>query len=367
MNNNIGFYVPALRGGKAFVPTPPKFIPNVETLITELSECSAILARLDMLIIRLPDPFLLTENLIFMEAVSSSRIEGTIAKFEDLFTTQHNIATTQDILEVKNCADALREGPKLLQSAKSVMDLAKGLHQILMKKHPTMIGGELKKSQNYTVKHDGSIFTYTPPHYLEQAIASFENFTMKTDQRIPELIRQAVFHWIFEQIHPFPDGNGRVGRLLVPLILQYKGVVDTPFALVSEAIETEKREYITHFERLHQTGDWIPWCRFFLSMLHLNADKNITRIQNLEALRLDYKQRVANKAENSILHKITEDLFKKPRFTRRELQLIYGISPRGASLVVQELYERQIIKPVNMLAHRNVIYEAYDILKVLLH
>jgi Fic family protein len=363
MNSEIGFYVTALRGGKAFVPTPPKSIPQLESLVTNLMDCSSALARLDTLIIRLPDPYLLTENLIFMEAVTSSRIEGTRASFQELFTAGES---TPDILEVKNCAEAFRCGSQILEGAKSVMDLAKGLHGILMKQHTTIKGGELKQTQNYTVKQDGSIFTYTPPHYLNEAIAAFESFTMQVDERVPELIRQAISHWLFEQIHPFPDGNGRVGRLLIPLLLQYKGIVDTPFALISEAVESQKREYIDHFERLHETKDWIPWCRFFLSMLTLNAHKNINRIEQLEALRLDYQERTASKSRGSILPQIVQDLFKRPRFTRKELQEIYQLSPRGASILVQEMIDLKFIKPIDNKQQRNVIFEAFEVLETVL-
>ena len=366
MISEIGFFVPALRSGQAFVPQPPEFIANIETLMSDLASCSAVLARLDTLITRLPNPFLLTENLIFMEAVTSSRIEGTKANFQDLFTTKASVEFTNDVMEVKNCANAFRAGPKILSSAKSVMDLAKGLHRLLLEQHQTIKGGELKKAQNYTVKQDGSIFIYTPPHYLDEAIASFENFTMKSDDRIPELIRQAISHWIFEQIHPFPDGNGRVGRLLIPLLLQHKGILDTPFALISEAVETQKREYIDQFERLHETKDWVPWCRFFLSMLNLNAHKNISRIEQLELLRLDYQKRVLAKSKGSVLTKIIQDLFKKPRFNRKELQEIYGLSPRGASLIVQELIDLKMIKPIDSTQQRNIVYEAFEVLEVVL-
>jgi Fic family protein len=189
---------------------------------------------------------------------------------------------------------------------------------------------------------------------------------MKTDERIPELIRQAISHWVFEQIHPFPDGNGRVGRLLIPLLLQYKGILDTPFALISEAVETQKREYIYQFEKLHETGDWVPWCRFFLSMLNLNANKNINRIEQLELLRLDYQKRVLSKSRGSILPKVSQDLFKKPRFTRKELQDIYGLSPRGASLIVQEMTYLKMIKPIDSAKQRSIVYEAFEVLETVL-
>lgn len=365
MQTELGYYVAALRGGKAFIPLDPGDIKGFEILITDVEKCSHMLARLDTLIMRLPDPYLLTENLIFMEAVTSSRIEGTKARFEDLFTSQ-SLLYTEDILEVKNCADAFRQGEVILNQSKSVMDVAQGIHTILMKNHPTIIGGALKKSQNYTIKQDGSIFAYTPPYYLEQTLSMFENFTMREDS-LPELIRQAVSHWIFEQIHPFPDGNGRVGRLLIPLILKYKRYVDTPFALISEFIEKQKYDYIHHFDRLHETGDWIPWCRFFLSAMLLNADKNITRITGLESLRLDYQKRFSDKAKNSFLHKIVQDIFAMPRFTRKELCSIYGLSSRGASLVVQELMNRQIVKPASdFKSKRDVVFEAYEILNTVI-
>ena len=204
MTSEVGFYVPALRGGKAFIPKPPKKIVGMESLMSDLASCSSMLSRLDTLIVRLPDPYLLTENLIFMEAVMSSRIEGTKANFKELFTKQD---ITADTLEVKNCAEAFRCGPQMLGSAKSVMDLAKGLHVILMKNHERINGGKLKTTQNYTIKKDGSIFSYTPPHYLNKSIAAFKSFTMHDDKEIPELIRQGISHWVFEQIHPFPDGN----------------------------------------------------------------------------------------------------------------------------------------------------------------
>lgn len=361
----LGFYVPALRGGKAFVPTDPGKIKGFEILISEVEKCSSVLARLDTLIMRLSDPYLLTENLIFMEAVTSSRIEGTKARFEDLFSTV-SFSNSNDILDVKNCADAFRKGENILLQATSITAVAQELHKILMIGHPTVKGGELKKSQNYTIKQDGSIFAYTPPLYLDQALSMFENFTMKEDE-LPELIRQAISHWIFEQIHPFPDGNGRVGRLLIPLILKHKGYIDKPFALISEFIEKQKNDYIRHFEQLHETGDWIPWCRFFLSVMRLNADKNIARITNLEELQADYQKRVSNKSKSSQLHTIVQDLFARPRFTRKELSVIYGLSPRGASIVVQELMNYHIVRPVEKeFSQRNVIFEAHEILKTVI-
>jgi len=363
MTSEIGFYVPALKWGKAFVPIPPERIIGIETLMSDLASCSSILSKLDTLIVRLPDPYLLTENLIFMEAVTSSRIEGKKASFEELFTTQD---VTEDVLEVKNCAEAFREGQKIREGSNSVIELAKGLHSVLMKNHKAIKGGELKKTQNYTIKKNGSIFAYTPPHFLYEAIASFESFTMQDDDKIPELIRQAISHWIFEQIHPFPDGNGRVGRLLIPLLLQYKGIVETPFALISEAVETQKHIYIEQFERLLDTQDWIPWCRFFLSMLYINAQKNIYRIEQLESLRLDYQKRTSKKSKGSLLPKITQDLFKKPRFTRKELQEVYGLSPRGASIIVQEMTDLNLIKSVDSFKQRNVLYEAFEVLETVL-
>ncbi len=363
MVSPLGFFVPIQKGWKAFVPSAPQKIAGIEHLIEDVEKCSAILSKLDTLITYLPNPYLLTENLIFMEAVTSSRIEGTKASYEDLFNDESHKEST-DIVEVKNCANAFRLGEKFLQEATSVMDLAKKLHGELMKNDSAIEGGELKKSQNYTIKNDGSIFAYTPPHYLDSTLSMFEQFTMQ-DREIPELIRQAISHWIFEQIHPFPDGNGRVGRLLIPLILKHKGFTQNPFALISEFIEKEKRAYLFHFEQLHETGDWIPWCRFFLSALYLNADKNILRISNLENLRLDYIQRIKDKTIKSHLHQIVEKLFIKPRFTRKELTETYGLSPRGASLITQELIKRQIIKPVEGDSKmRNVVFEAYEILKV---
>jgi Fic family protein len=364
MPQKLGYYVPALRGGRAFVPNAPEKINGLESLMPDIEKCSAALGRLDTLIVRLPDPYLLTENLIFMEAVTSSRIEGTKASFEDLFV-HPSALNSKDILEVKNCADAFRQGEDILKQATSVTGVAQNLHKILMANHPTITGGELKKSQNYTLKRDGSIFAYTPPNYLDQALAMFENFTMRQDD-MPELIRQAVSHWIFEQIHPFPDGNGRVGRLLIPLILAYKGYMDRPFALISEAIEQQKSQYIQQFEQIHETGDWLPWCRFFLSVMLLNADKNMTRISNLEALRLDYEQRVSYKARDSHMHKIVQDLFAKPRFTRKELSDIYGLSSRGASLVTEGLIRLGIVKPVDPSIQRNSVFEAHEILKTVI-
>ena len=189
---------------------------------------------------------------------------------------------------------------------------------------------------------------------------------MKVDEKVPELIRQAISHWIFEQIHPFPDGNGRVGRLLIPLLLQYKGIVDTAFSLISEAVEEHKREYINQFERLHETKDWVPWCRFFLSMLNINAHKNINRIERLEVLRVDYQERTSKKSKGSILPQIVQDLFKRPRFTRKELQEIYNLSPRGASIIVKEMIDLKFIKPINNAQQRNVIYEAFEVLETVL-
>lgn len=126
MIQELGFYVPTLRGGKAFVPSAPDKIDGIETLMSDVDKCASMLARLDTLIHCLPNPYLLTENLIFMEAVTSSRIEGTKTRFEDLFSKNPD-AEAASVLEVKNCAEAFRQGENVLLSAHSVVDFAQKL------------------------------------------------------------------------------------------------------------------------------------------------------------------------------------------------------------------------------------------------
>lgn len=360
----LGLFVPALRGGTAFVPTTPKKILGIENLLEVVEKATLSLSKLDSAILRLADPFILTESLISIEAVTSSRIEGTHSGLEDLIDYVPS-NTFEDLREVKNCADAFKAGETILNNASSVMSVAAELHKILMQGHPTIVGGILKTSQNYTIKQDGSVFFYTPPHYLEQSLSAFESFTMAQGE-LPELIRQAISHWIFEQIHPFPDGNGRVGRLLIPLLLKYKGFTDTSFGLVSEAIEQNKLEYIRQFELLHQTKDWIPWCRFMLNVLMINAEKNINRINSLETLRKDYMTRISYKSKGSALYKVIPYIFKKPRFTRLDLRSDLKLSPRGAEMIVSELTSLDIVSQANKQSQRNVIFKAHDVINILL-
>ena len=275
---STGSYVPTTAGGErvdAFVPTPlppePPLMWDGE-LAMLLSEASSAVGRLDGSARVLPNRELFIDAYVKKEAVLSSQIEGTRSSLSDLYRYAHggSVDEGSDVVEVSNYVEAMKHGLSRLRGGFPVSNrLIREIHEVLLSKGvgADKAPGEFRRSQIWIGgTRPGNAAFVPPPHtYVEGCMGDLERFLHAVDDGIPALVRAALAHVQFETIHPFLDGNGRVGRLLITLLLINAGVLQEPVLYLSLYLKTHRQRYYELLDESgRQTGDWEAWLTFFL-------------------------------------------------------------------------------------------------------
>ena len=279
--DRAGKVVRTLTGCYAFVPAPlPPSIEYTSDLTFLLSEADAGLGELSGLGRYLPNPDLLIAPYVKREAVASSRIEGTQADLSDLLLNEVEPKGTppgRDILEVRNYVAALNLGLRRLDKLPIAGRLVRDLHRVLMTdvRGQEKTPGDFRRSQNWIGAPGGSLAdaVYVPPPpdpEMHDCLRHWEQF-VNVRGTMPELVQCALVHEQFEAIHPFLDGNGRIGRLLVTLFLVERGRLSKPLLYLSSYIERHKAAYYEHLQRVRTHGDWDAWLRYFLTAVRDTA------------------------------------------------------------------------------------------------
>lgn len=260
---------------KAFLPSPlpPEPPLDMSHLSKLLAEASAALARLDSMSGFLPDVNLFIYMYVRKEALLSSQIEGTQSSFSDLLRHENEEALgtpdEEDVQEVSNYVAALNHGLERMREGFPLsLRLIREIHEILLShgRSSTKMPGELRRSQNWIggPRPSKAKFVPPPPEKLDHCLGDLEKFLHAEDDNIPILIKGALAHVQFETIHPFLDGNGRIGRLLITLLLCAHGIIKEPILYLSLWFKTRRDEYYPQLQYIRETGDWEEWTRFFL-------------------------------------------------------------------------------------------------------
>jgi Fic family protein len=270
-----GRYVQQPTGYRAFIPAPvppsPPLMVDAATLRL-LERANLALGRLDGATPIMPNPDVFAGMYIRREAVLSSRIEGTRSTIEDVLAFELRGATPdlpQDAREVANYVRAMSHGLARMATLPLSLRLIREIHAILLEdvRGADRSPGEFRRSQNW-IGHAGALLTqasYVPPPVadMRQALDSFERF-LHEETDLPNLIHCGIAHAQFEMIHPFLDGNGRVGRLLITFLLVHRGVLHYPLLYLSHFLKRHQAEYYERLTAIHDDGDWEGWIRFFL-------------------------------------------------------------------------------------------------------
>ncbi len=270
-----GRVVRARGGYDAFVPAPlPPKLAYDDELVLALSRADAALSELSGLGRHLPNPHLLIAPYVRREAVLSSRIEGTTTTLAELLLEEVAEGAARrdpaDVREVRNYVTALEYGVTRLRTLPLSLRLVLELHARLMKgvrgEHATP--GEFRRTQNWIgvprSTLESAIYVPPPPEFMMEALEAWERFLHERG-RVPDLVQCALMHEQFEAIHPFLDGNGRVGRLLITLFLIERGRLSQPLLYLSAYIDQHRGEYYSGLQAVHTDGDWKGWIRFFLT------------------------------------------------------------------------------------------------------
>lgn len=349
-----GHLVNTVQGPPAFVPGPlPPAIDITWSLSRRLSEADRTLGTLIGLARLLPNPHLLTRPFMRREAVLSSRIEGTQASLSDLMFYEaigEPLSDRSDVREVANYVSALEYGLQRLFELPLSLRFIRELHQELMTgvrggmKQP----GEFRRVQNW-IGTDGCSLedaTYVPPPVTEMqgALDALERY-LHEDSELPPLIRAALIHYQFEAIHPFLDGNGRIGRLLVFFVLQVARVMDEPLLYLSAFFERNRAEYYRLLLAVSTDGAWHEWIDFFLRGVAEQANDALTRTRELLAIMQIYRQMVRKARNSGTLMRIIDVLMQVPVVNVATVAEKVRISHPAAKKNVARLVDHGIITP----------------------
>lgn len=303
------------------------------------------------------------------ESIQSTRIEGTQATFSEVLESNITGEKGNDIQEVNNYLEALTTGRERLRHLPLSTRLFLELHSILLRdsRGGNRSPGEYRKTQNFIgPTNDIKDATYIPPepHLINEYMSNLEKYINDDiSDDLDPLIKIGIIHAQFETIHPFLDGNGRLGRILIILYLLDKKIISEPAFFISEELEKSKHRYYGLLNNLRTaTPRWKDWLEFFLIAADKQATKNIEKLQNIEEL-LNSTLKFAK--ENNVREDLIRFIFRKPFFTIKEVETALKISYNTANVHTNRLVEANKIFPDDR--RRNRIFRFYDIIDILEH
>lgn len=354
--NSPGRLVSISDGGFAFIPSllPVEASILTPTVVLALADAEAELGRLDGLAGSLPDPQLLIAPFLKREAVLSSRIEGTQTTYSDLvlFEAAEEELASGSAREVSNYVEALKYGVRRVADVAISRGLIMEMHRMLMTgtRVPDEHIGRMRDHQVYIAPRDMPISQarYVPPpaHELDPLLNNLVTYLQASEQ-LPTLIRLAIAHYQFEAIHPFFDGNGRLGRLLIVLMLCHSRRITDPMLYISPYFERNRAQYYDLMLDVSRSGEWGAWIRFFLEGIRSQARDTILRTRELIALRERYRKKLSGARRSTSTLTLVDALFRLPVLTNKLAAGALNFSWQAANENVQRLVDAGIVTKVD--------------------
>ncbi|MGB6174886.1 MAG: Fic/DOC family N-terminal domain-containing protein [Methylocella sp.] len=355
-SNPAGNLASTIQAQKAFIPSrlPPKL--DLSSMQQNLSTADQKLGELRGVGRYLSNPYLLIRPLQRKEAIASSNIEGTYTSLPELLLLESGAEDRKkntDTQEVLNYVRALQDGIELLSEIPISNRLIMEIHKKLLYRLPkTRTGyyepGEYRKQQNFIGSSKDvskSRFNPPPPPVHIDCMRDLEIFINLDDMAgLPPLVFIALIHYQFETIHPFPDGNGRVGRILIPLILRSRNVMDQPLLYMSQYFEDNRDEYIKLMFEVSSKCRWAEWISFFLNGVGESCEKTIVTIHKVRELRELYKGKCHLARSSALLLAIIDEIFDKLYVTVPAIQNLTETSYTAARNNIAKLVEHGILK-----------------------
>ena len=340
-----GQLVPTIEGQRAFVPAPlPREIQPSMQLMRSLEEAASAVANLAGVGETIQNPHLLIRPFVRREAVLSSRIEGTQASISDLFRYEASGRGRPrgDVQEVANYVQALNRGLELLEELPISLRLINQLHAILMRgvRGEETRPGELRDGQVW-VGSQGTLISearYIPPpaNLVRDLLLDWERFVNESAV-VPALFQCAMMHYQFEAIHPYRDGNGRIGRLLITLFLCARGILPQPLLYLSAYFERDRNAYYDQLFRVSESGDWETWIVYFLSGIAEQALDAQARVRQIRDLHDRMREDLLMKRETANALRVLDEVFAMPIVTVGELSRLLGVTPAGSRRILERL------------------------------
>jgi Fic family protein len=373
-SSRAGQYRSQSSGYRAFIPAPLPPLPPLRLegeLQRLLSQADRALGRLDGSVQTLPNPDLFVFMYVRKEAVLSSQIEGTQSSLQDLLAAEANLlgaeSRPRDVDEVVNYVRAMKHGLARLAELPMSIRLIREIHGELLQgvRGSHLTPGELRRSQNWIGPGGCGLaeasFVPPPPEELPQALGELELFLHQQDD-LPALLKIGLAHAQFETIHPFLDGNGRIGRLLITFLLTENGILHKPVLYLSHYFKRHRQAYYDHLQAVRDQGDWEGWLAFFLrGVAEVSAEATDTA-RRILALREEHRGQITahlgRAAANG--HKVLEQLFDRPIVSVTDIEALIQTTYTAANTLVTRLEDLGILREITgQKRHRRFRYEPY--------
>jgi Fic family protein len=372
------------QGEAAYWAFLPNGLPPVLTFDAELvrvaSDSAYALGELAAFGRTMANPHLLIGPFIRREAVLSSRIEGTQTDIADLYAYEAGqlplpgmapAPPASDAQEVLNYVHALEYGQQRLATLPVSLRLMRELHERLMRgvrgEHATP--GEFRHSQNWIGRPgcmlNEATFVPPPPAEMHQALGDLEDYLHAQAADLPALVRLALIHYQFEAIHPFLDGNGRIGRLLVSLLLIDWGLLPLPLLYLSAYFESHREQYYDLLLAVSERGAWRDWVAFFLQGVAEQARDASLRVKHLQDLQIEWRRRLTGARTSALTLKLADSLFASPFVTIPQAKALLGVTYPGAQHNVEKLVRVGILRQIGESSYGKT-YAADEVLSAIL-
>jgi Fic family protein len=362
---------------KSFSPSPinQEFVWTDKKINLLLEEATRYLGELNAYSELVPDVNFFIKMHATKEATISSRIEGTKTGIDDVVLPKEEVDPEKrdDWQEVQSYISAIDFAISELDKLPLSMRVIKNTHKILLSsvrgKHKNP--GEVRNSQNWIGGSSLSDAFFIPPHQneLPNLLSDWEKFWHNKNLEIPQLIKIAIAHYQFEAIHPFSDGNGRVGRLLIPLFLYEKKVTSYPNIYLSEYLEEHRDNYYRLLREVSEKEAWLPWINFFLDAVYNQTKETFSKIGKIENLHKELSIRMPE-VGSIYAERFLEAIFVKPTFTASSIKKIDSLnikSDRTLYSLIEKFLELDIIKDLDISISRNKIYGFPQLRKIISH
>ena len=358
-------------------PFKPDILPleslNWRPFIRLIGQANAELARYDGIIQGIVNPEILLSPLTTQEAVLSSRIEGTRTTLAEVLEFEaskgNGSKNVDDIQEVINYRRAMEVAVEEMETRPISLNLLRRTHEVLLLgvRGQSSAPGEFRRIQNWIGKLGSTIetATYVPPDpsQIMPCLSNLEHYIHFDEE--DRLVQLAIIHAQFEIIHPFLDGNGRLGRILIPLFLYEKKLLSRPLFYLSEYLESHRYYYCDHLLAITDGGDWDGWIRFFLNSIYEQARKNATRAQAILKLYDRMKSEITNYTRSPYAIQILDALFNRLIFSSTDFIERSGIPKRSGIRVLERMSQGNVIKPLQESRGRYAaVFEFTDLLSI---
>jgi len=348
----------------SFQPTPINrhwYLEDME-LIDQLGHADRLIGKLDMYSNYIPNIDLFIEMHVTKEATLSSKIEGTRTNIDEAIFEKDRITENKrdDWQEVQNYMIAMRSAIKLMDTLPFSSRLIREAHKILLQgvRGETKLPGIFRTSQNWIGGKNINDATFVPPidSEVQACMSDIEFFAHNSKVHFPELLKIALIHYQFETIHPFLDGNGRVGRLMIPLYLIEKGILSRPVLYLSKFLEKNRVRYYDNLMRVRLNNDIMGWFKFFLQGIIETAESGIETFDKILQLERVVKEKIltfGSRAENA--QAVIIALFKKPVIDAKKAAVVTGLSMPSVYTLLDDMENQGLIKEATG-AKRNKLY-----------